>query len=540
MQGVSPAAAEPIFPRGQALLETSTGYQPIPWKVSRSRMPSLLLSSSGGFNSVGSSCKKADVRLWSRRDDFSEDDSFPGDQGFGRAALVLEANPLERFGIHTVVLDSVSGYLRSCVEFRRCQEAQQQGGAVQGRAGAPVAEPNLRAVVTVPADITTDPRVVSCLIFFAYTGLLIDIHGREFSSVKADELKAPNLQFDAMDLYMLADFLQVTDLADLLVSNLVNPVHVFAQCCTSEAMATTVDMMGSMLARCETSGCNVAMREALVKTYAKGAGGLLCLCKHPLLYGRDTWDTLMAAAADTSILWAAHVLPLYAVRFDLSPAEALRRFFALRLGDWVDGSRKSCTMSQILRSFRSGCFDDEMRAGTTFMALGRLVPDMRCISTIYMTVHGIALDRAYHNPDRSFMNWFISLTHIVCCALQLLCWSREPKNAAAVPPWFQAQLVDLFATNYVTAPDIIDDPLEWRESVWLPKFGLNLFLPDEWQPSILTIGIDVQSRALYGASSSGAMSPAVCESFMHTISGALAQTLCAREHNMQVGPVFSG
>ena len=517
---------------GQGLLETSASYQVIPWKVSRSRMPSLLFA----FPGINGTCKKSDLRLWARRDDFSADEDFPGDQGFGRAALVLEGNPFQRFGIHTVVLDSVSTYLRSSVEFRQCQAEQHQQQQGRPRDVSSSSEPNLRAVVTVPADITRDPRVVSCLIFFAYTGLLVDIHGREFSAVKADELKAPDLKFDAMELYMLADFLQVTDLANLLISNLVNPVYMFGQCCTSATMATTVDMVGSMLARCETSGCNLAMREALIKTYAKGAGGLLCLCKHPLLYGRDTWDTLMAAAADTSILWAAHVLPLYAIRFDLKPAEALRRFFDLRLGEWVDGSKKTCTLSQIVKSFRSGAFDDEMRAGTTFMTLGRLVPDMRCISTIYMTVHGISLERAYRDPDRTFMNWFISLTHVVCCALQLLCWSREPKNAAAVPLWFQAQLEDLFTTNYA-APDV-DDPLEWRESVWLPKFGLNLFLPDDWEPDILTLGIDVQSRVFYGASSSSAMSPAVCESFMHTISGTLAQTLCARERNMQVGRVF--
>lgn len=334
-------------------------------------------------------------------------------------------------------------------------------------------------------------------------------------------------------------FTQVTDLTNFFITNLVNPVYMFGHCCTSSAMATTVDMVGSMLARSESSGCNFLMREALIRTYAKGAGGLLCLCKHPQLYSRDTWDALMAAAADSSILWAAHVMPLYAIRFGLPPAEALRRFFELRLGDWVHGSRKNVTLSQIVRAFRVGAFDDEMRAGTTFMTLGRLVPDMRCISTIYMTQHGISLERAYpcDRGQESFMSWFISLTHVACCALQLLCWSREPKNAAVVPAWFQPQLVDLFASNYASTLDDMDwddDPIEWRESVWMPKFGLNLFLPDEWEPDILTIGIDVQSRVFYGASSSADLSPAVCESFMHTISGSLAQTLCARERNMQV------
>jgi hypothetical protein len=340
---------------------------------------------------------------------------------------------------------------------------------------------------------------------------------------------------------------------------MINPVCMFGNCTSSANFSSTVDMIESMVVRCEDRDF-APMQNALIRTYARAAGGLMMLCKHPMLYSRHTWDALMSAADDSSILWAAHVLPLYAIRFGLSPAEAMRRFFALRLHDWVSGKKKHVTLQQATRCFRVSAFDDEMRAGTMFLALGRHVPDMRCISTIYMSKHGISLPHIYnrrmrrisHDHDDTFMDWFISLTHIVCTSLQLMCWARDSKNASAAPIWFRAQLADLFSSNYAVVPTNPSpapaasqsqqtSPLpselnveDWRENIWLPKFGLNLFLPDNWDPDSLTLAVDVQARNLLSTANNSVIPSAVCETFMHTISAAIAQTLCARQRNMQL------
>lgn len=57
----------------------------------------------------------------------------------------------------------------------------------------------------------------------------------------------------------------------------------------------------------------------------------------------------MKAGQGTSILWAAHVLPLYVIRFRLSPAEALQQLASLRLGEWVDGFRKSEPLRAVVK-----------------------------------------------------------------------------------------------------------------------------------------------------------------------------------------------
>ncbi len=210
-----------LLPTG--LEDTSDSYVCVPWKLAQCRLPGLLLSASEP-NASTNPCKRADIRLWERRDDFDSDSGSgePASFGlqecnFGRAVFIMGGNTFRKFGIHLLVLDSVSSYLRSAMTFRCGQETMKQhpqqdnGGASSSSHSSEAAlRTNIRVTINVPSDITTDPRVLDCFIFFAYTGLLVDIHGRTLSSMKIDEIRSPVLRFDAMELYMLADFLQVS------------------------------------------------------------------------------------------------------------------------------------------------------------------------------------------------------------------------------------------------------------------------------------------------------------------------------------------
>lgn len=208
-----------IVPGPTGLEDTSECYVRVPWKLSQPRIPGLLIS--GPDSNTSNPCKKADLRLWERRDDFDPEVGEPclagssatpavSDWSFGRAAFILGGNTFRKFGIHLLVLDSVSSYLRSALHFHHQQQCHVQQAENDAQPQNPAAQKtNIRVTIQVPEDITNDPRVVECFIFFAYTGLLVDIHGRSLSSLKVEDMRSPSLRFDVMELYMFADFLQV-------------------------------------------------------------------------------------------------------------------------------------------------------------------------------------------------------------------------------------------------------------------------------------------------------------------------------------------
>ena len=71
---------------------------------------------------------------------------------------------------------------------------------------------------------------------------------------------------------------------------------------------------------------------------------------------RSTWDVMMHAGKKNAILWMAHALPLYAIRFALQPSEAMQVLASLKLEEeWVTGSRKTATMRQVVRDVNP-CF----------------------------------------------------------------------------------------------------------------------------------------------------------------------------------------
>jgi len=139
----------------------------------------------------------------------------------------------------------------------------------------------------------------------------------------------------------------------------------------------------------------------------------------------------MKAAARYKILWVAHVLPLYAIRFRLSAEEALKLLASLELEEWVEGDKKDVGIRDLVRhispSFLQAVYP---LGGISVPCLN--VPEMAGIARLYSARFGIDLPLAYsfamelagEDFDTSFISWYISLTHVVGTSLQLLCCAR--------------------------------------------------------------------------------------------------------------------
>ena len=63
----------------------------------------------------------------------------------------------------------------------------------------------------------------------------------------------------------------------------------------------------------------------------------------------------MKSASTTNILWMAHVLPLYVIRFRLSPRESLELLASLDLGEWMTPGKKEGTLRALVKGI-SPCF----------------------------------------------------------------------------------------------------------------------------------------------------------------------------------------
>jgi hypothetical protein len=63
---------------------------------------------------------------------------------------------------------------------------------------------------------------------------------------------------------------------------------------------------------------------------------------------------MIKSGSATSILWLAHVLPLYVIRFKLTPTEALNLLGSLRLGDWVSSSSAPDKKERTIRDMVKG------------------------------------------------------------------------------------------------------------------------------------------------------------------------------------------
>jgi hypothetical protein len=121
------------------------------------------------------------------------------------------------------------------------------------------------------------------VVFYIYTKTIFDIHGKDVDSVQRQQLTSPEFSFDMMDLYMVADFLHIDELANVIMQKFMN-----AQCLFSSSAANVEEseiMVAGMISRCSNLH-NTGLITHLAKAYVSGTGGLGCLCRWPTLYPR--------------------------------------------------------------------------------------------------------------------------------------------------------------------------------------------------------------------------------------------------------------
>ena len=211
------------------------------------------------------------------------------------------------------------------------------------------------------------------LVFWMYTHLIYPVHGKQITlEMQRSDLSNPEFDFDMMQLFMLADYLEVTDLTDVMSENFFGVKVLFP-------MTTNRDHdLAEKTAACLLIKCNSLKSSALLQplacTYVGGTAGLLCLCRWPTAYPQQTWKALMNAGRDTSILWMAHVLPLYVLRFGLSKEEAIDLLCSMNLCDWVNGCKKDVCLSDLTKGVHPAHLTCPHNAGATCITLG--VPDI--------------------------------------------------------------------------------------------------------------------------------------------------------------------
>jgi hypothetical protein len=88
---------------------------------------------------------------------------------------------------------------------------------------------------------------------------------------------------------------------------------------------------------------------------------------------------MMREGKSHSILWAAHVLPIYVLRFNLNIRDALKLLEDLELEQWVDGSYSDKTISVLVKNVKACFISDENAIGCTAFHRGVKVPQMRCV-----------------------------------------------------------------------------------------------------------------------------------------------------------------
>lgn len=89
---------------------------------------------------------------------------------------------------------------------------------------------------------------------------------------------------------------------------------------------------------------------------------------------------MMRAAKSTSMLWAAHVLPLYVVQFDVGQDEALKLLASLDLLDWVEGNKKDKLLQDLTMNYKSVFLNNSNGKGQCFIHQATEIPDQRCHS----------------------------------------------------------------------------------------------------------------------------------------------------------------
>jgi hypothetical protein len=78
----------------------------------------------------------------------------------------------------------------------------------------------------------------------------------------------------------------------------------------------------------------------------------------------------MKSASKFDILWMAHVLPLYVVRFSLTKREAMGLLDQLDLLSWLDGKRKSLSLAELVWDINPAHLSDAKLPGAASITSG--------------------------------------------------------------------------------------------------------------------------------------------------------------------------
>lgn len=175
-------------------------------------------------------------------------------------------------------------------------------------------------VTHVDRSITTDRKVLEVVIFWAYTGLLLDISTLTDGTCCPDKLSSlpnqhamvwnPAGEVDLYEVFKLASHLEIQGLTKSLVQHCFKP----SPSCSFGLME---HRLAGLLARCEIDdeAGEGELFDKVAETYVAFTGGLACLCHWPLFYSEKKWSMLMAAGKKVAHHWFAHVVPLYVHMF---------------------------------------------------------------------------------------------------------------------------------------------------------------------------------------------------------------------------------
>jgi hypothetical protein len=282
---------------------------------------------------------------------------------FRSLVLYLEGSPSITFSVSEYIMYSCSEFYQRLVQFQPAAQPSEGDKTTQG--DAQVQEPRR---VCIPSTVTKDVRAVECFTFFLYTNLVFDVQGKDIPlNMPRSTLCNPVFSFDLVELFLLADYFEVSELISLMTENFFGVKAMFPHGAASHLQSERV--LARILDKCEG-----LRRRALLSpfacTYAEGTGGLQCLCRSPLMYPRSSWDVLMKSASKFDILWMAHVLPLYVVRFSLTKREAMGLLDQLDLLSWVDGERKSLSLAELVRDINPAHLSDAKLPGAASITSG--------------------------------------------------------------------------------------------------------------------------------------------------------------------------
>jgi hypothetical protein len=229
-------------------------------------------------------------------------------------------------------------------------------------------------VYDVNVSVVVFCRVLQCFLLFLYTKMVYDIGDIDLKDVTQQQLLQPVFTFDLIELFRLADFFRTMELLEVLCHNFFSPAVMFSPTCKDmlqqeRAMASII----ATLSHTETP----ELLHKLAETYIKGTGGLSCLCKWPTMFPRSTWDIMMKAGKGNSMFWAAHVLPLYVVRFDLGEQDAMRLLVDLNLAEWVQGTKSNVTVKDMTAKINRLFMCDRSVPGQICLHASTDVPDQR-------------------------------------------------------------------------------------------------------------------------------------------------------------------